>query len=220
MRDLDIARLVEGTADAAFVVDGQGLVTAWNDAAHTLFGLTSDQVVGRSCASVVRGSDECGAVCADNCSLRQAAARHRPAANFDIIVPTVDGPQWCNVSVLIVDAAGGMGPHLVHILRAVDLGKRLEMAVRDFVVTKTSLPAEQALTLITGRPTAAHNAVLSQREIEVLGLLARGSSTRGVASELHISRTTVNNHVQHILRKLNAHTRLEAIHRAERAGLV
>lgn len=113
-----------------------------------------------------------------------------------------------------------MGPHLVHILRLVDLGKRLEIAVRDFVVSRTSLPAEQALTLITGRRAAAHNTVLSQREIEVLGLLARGSSTSGVATELHISRTTVNNHVQHILRKLNAHTRLEAIHRAERAGLV
>ena len=37
---------------------------------------------------------------------------------------------------------------------------------------------------------------------------------------IHISRTTVNNHIQHILGKLNAHTRLEAIRRAEHAGLI
>ena len=46
------------------------------------------------------------------------------------------------------------------------------------------------------------------------------TSTTTVAEQLHISRTTVNNHVQHILRKLDSHTRLEAIRRAEHAGLI
>jgi DNA-binding NarL/FixJ family response regulator len=37
---------------------------------------------------------------------------------------------------------------------------------------------------------------------------------------LHISRTAVNNHVQHLMRKLGAHTRLEAVRRTEHAGLI
>jgi DNA-binding NarL/FixJ family response regulator len=41
-----------------------------------------------------------------------------------------------------------------------------------------------------------------------------------VADQLHLSRTTINNHVQHILRKLDAHSRLEAIRRAEHARLI
>ncbi|RMG50565.1 MAG: DNA-binding response regulator [Acidobacteria bacterium] len=45
-------------------------------------------------------------------------------------------------------------------------------------------------------------------------------TTADIADRLCISRTTVNNHIQHILRKLNAHSRLEAIRRAERAGLI
>jgi DNA-binding NarL/FixJ family response regulator len=53
-----------------------------------------------------------------------------------------------------------------------------------------------------------------------LKLLAKGRATEAIAKQLHISRTTVNNHVQHILNKLNAHTRLEAIRRAEHAGLI
>ncbi|MCC6328799.1 MAG: response regulator transcription factor, partial [Acidobacteria bacterium] len=37
---------------------------------------------------------------------------------------------------------------------------------------------------------------------------------------LHISRNTVDNHIQHILKKLNAHSRLEAVRRAELSGLI
>jgi len=51
-------------------------------------------------------------------------------------------------------------------------------------------------------------------------MLAHGESSKTVSAQLNISRTTVNNHVQHILRKLDAHTRLEAIRRAEHAGLI
>ena len=63
-------------------------------------------------------------------------------------------------------------------------------------------------------------AELTKRQGEILRLLVRGATTASIAAELHISRTTVNNHVQQILHKLNAHTRLEAIRRAERTGSV
>lgn len=67
---------------------------------------------------------------------------------------------------------------------------------------------------------AAREAELTNRELETLRLLSKGKSTTEVAQILHISATTVNNHVQHILRKLDAHNRLEAIRRAEHAGLI
>jgi DNA-binding CsgD family transcriptional regulator len=47
-------------------------------------------------------------------------------------------------------------------------------------------------------------AELSIRELEILRLLGNGNNTAAIAAKLHISRTTVNNHVQHILRKLGA----------------
>ena len=52
---------------------------------------------------------------------------------------------------------------------------------------------------------------LTPREDEILRLLARGTDTGGIAAELMISRTTVRNHIQHILHKLGVHSRLEAV---------
>ena len=102
----------------------------------------------------------------------------------------------------------------------IDLRKRLEILVRDFVVSKTNVPPAEAVAMISSTRDAAREAELTERELEILRLLGKGSTTSGVAEQLHISRTTVNNHVQHILRKLDAHTRLEAIRRAEHAGLI
>ncbi|MGZ5481873.1 MAG: response regulator transcription factor [Pyrinomonadaceae bacterium] len=92
--------------------------------------------------------------------------------------------------------------------------------MRDFVVTGTGLSTEQAATLISSAHAPARETELSDRERDILSLLAKGVTTTTVAEQLHISRTTVNNHVQHILRKLDSHTRLEAIRRAEHAGLI
>jgi two-component system response regulator DesR len=61
---------------------------------------------------------------------------------------------------------------------------------------------------------------LTPREIEVLRLVAAGNTTKRIAERLFISPTTVNNHVAHILNKMSARTRLEAVRRAEKAGLI
>jgi DNA-binding NarL/FixJ family response regulator len=60
---------------------------------------------------------------------------------------------------------------------------------------------------------------LSEREREVLELVARGYDNRRVARELFLSDKTVRNHVSAILGKLEAPDRAEAILRARRAGL-
>ena len=52
---------------------------------------------------------------------------------------------------------------------------------------------------------------LTSREKEVVGLMARGASTKVVATKLHIRWATARNHIQHILTKLGVHTRLEAV---------
>jgi len=61
---------------------------------------------------------------------------------------------------------------------------------------------------------------LTPRESEILALLAGGSGTRQIATRLVISEKTVKTHVQNILRKLGAASRLEAAAIAIRAGHV
>jgi len=61
---------------------------------------------------------------------------------------------------------------------------------------------------------------LTTRELEVVRLLADGCSTRELADRLYISLNTARNHVQRAIRKLGAHSRLEAVAIAARAGLL
>jgi DNA-binding NarL/FixJ family response regulator len=60
---------------------------------------------------------------------------------------------------------------------------------------------------------------LTEREREVLELLARGYDNRRIARELFLSDKTVRNHVSNVLTRLDAPDRAEAIQRARRAGM-
>ena len=61
---------------------------------------------------------------------------------------------------------------------------------------------------------------LSPRELEILGLLARGLSQTQIAESLVVSAKTVGTHIQHILSKLGVHSRAQAVVEAYRLGLV
>jgi DNA-binding NarL/FixJ family response regulator len=61
---------------------------------------------------------------------------------------------------------------------------------------------------------------LTRREIEVLHRLAKGHDASKIADEMHIARNTLRNHVQRILTKLGASSRLEAVAIARRDGLL
>ncbi len=61
---------------------------------------------------------------------------------------------------------------------------------------------------------------LTRRELDVLGLLARGQANRTIAIGLGISENTVKNHVRSILEKLQATSRSEAVVTALRLGIV
>jgi DNA-binding NarL/FixJ family response regulator len=61
---------------------------------------------------------------------------------------------------------------------------------------------------------------LSERERQILGLLARGYSNRRIAEASYLSLNTVRTHVQNVLVKLGVHSKLEAAALAVRQGLV
>ena len=72
------------------------------------------------------------------------------------------------------------------------------------------------------RPTATARVLpeLSDREREILGLIAQGHTTAEVAARLVLAPKTVRNHVSNILSKLQVADRTRAILRARKAGLV
>jgi DNA-binding NarL/FixJ family response regulator len=61
---------------------------------------------------------------------------------------------------------------------------------------------------------------LTPRELEILTLMARGRDNRAIAAELTVGYTTVRSHVQNIIEKLGARSRLEAVARATDLGII
>ena len=76
-------------------------------------------------------------------------------------------------------------------------------------------PAGSRVAVIPGLIEA-----LSERELEVLQLLAAGKANREIANELFVTPDTVKKHITHILGKLGATNRTEAAARARELGLV
>jgi DNA-binding CsgD family transcriptional regulator len=69
-------------------------------------------------------------------------------------------------------------------------------------------------------PTSESAPSLSPRERETLTLLASGFSTMQMAQHMGISKETVRNHVKRVLRSLGARSRIEAVAKGRRAGLI
>jgi LuxR family maltose regulon positive regulatory protein len=65
-----------------------------------------------------------------------------------------------------------------------------------------------------GRGTAGMVEPLSERELEVLRLIAAGLANREIAEELYIAVGTVKRHINHIYGKLGVHSRTQALARA------
>ena len=72
----------------------------------------------------------------------------------------------------------------------------------------------------TPRPRPAARTHLTPRQLEILLMLCRGASTDQIAGELYLSTETVRNHVRNILQALNVQSRLAAVAKARREGLV
>ena len=220
MRRQSLKNLVDSTSDPSFAVDGSGHIVAWNSAAEKYFAVTATDALGQSCSRIVQGTDECGAVCGVHCSTMQAMRQQRLIGSFDLMIQTPTGKKWCNIATLRADLDNSDLPCAVHVVREIEFRKRIELLMHDFVRSQLGLSAAKLKDLATLKRSSLLDSGLSAREQEVLKLIAKGAKTKSVALQLGISPSTVNNHVQHVLGKLGASNRLDAIRRAERSGLI
>ena len=79
---------------------------------------------------------------------------------------------------------------------------------------------DQFKTMSRAEARPEHGPRLTDREIEVLKLVAEGLNNRDIAGRLFISENTVKNHVRNILEKLQLHSRMEAVMYAVREKLL
>jgi DNA-binding NarL/FixJ family response regulator len=73
---------------------------------------------------------------------------------------------------------------------------------------------------VFGDPQPAAEDALTEREREVLALVATGATNREIAEQMHLSHHTVKDYTRNVFRKLEVRNRAEAVQRAQRLGLL
>ncbi len=153
------------------------------------------------------------------------ARAHKPqVALIDLFLVGESGAELCaalrEVSpatrVLLISGAGRMSPAAARAAGASGFvskdwdAARVAAAVRRVGLGMTAFPtkAEQPAPLLT------------EREREVLDLIASGSTNREIAETLYLSPHTVKEHTSVLYRKLRARNRAEAVRQAQRIGLL
>jgi len=176
----------------------------------------------------------------------EVAAKVQPdVVLMDVRMPILDGVQatrllkeaqpQCRVIVLttfdddeyIFDAlrTGAVGyllkdvasAQLVEAIRAAARGESIlepsvaAKVIAEFTRVSSMVPSAQMEQLVEP---------LSERELEILALIARGASNKEIASQLYIAEGTVKNHITHILGKLGVRDRTQAALKARELGLM
>jgi DNA-binding NarL/FixJ family response regulator len=151
------------------------------------------------------------------------AARYRPdVALVDLFIGEESGPEICQqlrersprTNVLLISGAGrisataakaaGASGFIPKDWGAADIARAVRMV---------------GLGMTVFQPQTEMAPALSPRELEVLDLMARGSTNREIAEALHLSPHTIHEHTSSLYRKLGARNRADAVQRAARLGL-
>jgi PAS domain S-box-containing protein len=217
MLERELFTLLEGTADAAFSVDEQGLIRSWNRAAEKLFGYPGEKVLDHPCSTLFQGRGPMGnTVCHEDCSVLECAHAKREVSNYDLEVKARDGQRlWVNVSILVFFDIRTKRRMVVHLARDITSRKKKEDLAENVLGAARQLSALSEVTA-----PAPPVSPLSEQERRVLSLLAEGKSPTDVARLLRITQRTLRNHISNAGRKLGTRSRLETVIHASRRNLI
>ncbi len=151
---------------------------------------------------------------------------------LDLRMPEVDGlvsldqikRRYPHIKVIVLSVATdqklienvlkrGASAYIVKSVNPVDLPSAIRQAVDETVYTAIGLPDDSASSAVKATG-------LTDRELAILGALARGLSNAAIAKELWVAPQTVKFHLTNIYRKLGVANRTEAARYAYQQGLV
>jgi len=150
------------------------------------------------------------------------ATRHigRDAPLTRVIVLTISDQEQDVMDAILAGACG----YLLKDASIQDLMKGIQAAAvgESLISPHIASKVLQHVRATTAAPGAAATirAELSERELQVLKLIANGNDNAMIARELHISPKTVKNHISNILMKLQIENRIQAAVYAVRSGIV
>ncbi len=210
---VDALQALAQSQDGAFGVGMDQRIVFWNRSAERILGYSAEEMVGSRCYEAFTGPmASIQTKCAPNCRTIELARNSQLDSTYTIHVkPKIGGPIWVNLTHILIPSEEPGPGILVHIFQ--DVSTQIQaMQIVDHLSRLSSPNNKRALP-----PDDFDNkAMLTPREIEVLTLLISGASTSSITAQLLIDRTTTRNHIQHILSKLGAHSRIQAIAIARR----
>ena len=102
----------------------------------------------------------------------------------------------------------------------VDGGSPVSPMIARRILQKMRTPVRPPAAPIAAPANLPSGASLTEREVQILGLLGKGLSYGEIGAALFISAHTVAQHIKNIYRKLAVHSRGEAVYAASKLGLV
>jgi PAS domain S-box-containing protein len=210
-------------SDGVLIINQDQRILYWNQAAEEILGYSQPEVAGRPCYDILEGRDNQGRlVCREYCRVAMTALQGGTVTNYDSSVRTKSGDmRWINMSTFILPTnSTGTGSVLVHLFRDVSKKKQDEQFIEHVLTAVNQLYNREFSQAVPPVSVAEQNSDLTDREREVLALLAQGSSTTDIAQSLSISPATVRIHIRNILQKFQVHSRLEAVIYAQQHGLI
>lgn len=194
---------IDQLAMPVWVTGNAGTITCFNDRAEHLFGKSATSCLGEPCHSVIGGCSPDGKpFCGPQCGVRRLAAANRPIEPLHMKLRGHGRSQ--HASVIVIPTRGPQ-PDDVALVHCV-IGDERETRIASYfenVLERTPHEGASEKDELRGR--------LTRREFEILSLLARDKSLDEIAEHIGVSYVTVRNHTQHIRKKLDVHTTLEAI---------
>ncbi len=168
-------------------------------------------------------------------ALRLAGRLKPDVVLMDLVMPVMDGVEATGkirrelpdtevvaLTSVLEDAsvAGAVKAGAIGYLLKNTGGEELRRAIKAAAEGQVQLAPEAAARLMREVQTPETPEALTEREIDVLRLLARGQANKEIARSLYIGEKTVKTHVRNILIKLNVRSRTQAALYAARTGLV
>lgn len=155
----------------------------------------------------------------------ELAARYEPhVALVDLFLGDDSGAELCEelrersprTRVLLISGAGRLSPSAARAAGASGFVPKDRAAEELATAVRIVGRGGTVFTPVSEQPCAP----LSQREGQMLGLIAAGATNREIAARLYLSTDTVKEHNSALYRKLDVRNRAEAVQRAQRLGLI
>ena len=215
--------LLESAPFGAYAVSVEQEIVFWNRTAEHILGFSSREILGRRCYEVASRSGSRGMTpeCDNGCSSIRylRSGRIPPPARLSLLCSS-GSHKWISTAPMVIAGMLDGGPVLFHLFDdagELEDGRPSEDPSRH----EEEMDRSQALPQESQSPQLTDDASnLSRRELEVLQLVAEGWETCHMAERLGISRHTVRNHIRNLAHKLGASSKLDAVVKGIRLGIV